>query len=79
MRALPYNGATFPDATISEAGRTMLLRLLEQLSHEQLRQLFTASRITTYDQIDGDSRNPDAWVNVFEDKVREIREGGPCE
>jgi hypothetical protein len=78
MRALPYDGATFPDATISEGGRTMLLGLLEQLSHEQLRQLFTASRITTYDEIDGHSRNPDAWAKVFEDKVREIRDGGPC-
>jgi hypothetical protein len=78
MRALPYGGATFPDVTVSEAGRLMILGLLEQLSHRQLRELFVASRITSYDSIDGAARDPDAWARVFEDKVREIRNGGPC-
>ena len=78
MDALPYRGATFPDVTVSEAGRQMAVNLLERLSRDQLRQLFVASRITSFDGIDGDARNPDAWVKVFQDKVREIREGGPC-
>jgi hypothetical protein len=78
MRALPYGGATFPDVRVSEAGRLMIVGLLEQLSHRQLRELFIASRVTSYDSIDGEGRDPDAWVRVFEDKVREIREAGPC-
>jgi hypothetical protein len=78
MRALPYEGATFPDVRISEAGRLMLLGLLEQLSSSQLRDLFIASRMTTFDQVAAESRNPDAWVHAFEDKVREIRAGSPC-
>jgi hypothetical protein len=78
MSRLPYGGATFPDWKISEAGRLMIAGLLEQLSQKQLRDLFTASRITLYDGIDATSRNPDAWVSVFLDKVREIRAGGPC-
>jgi hypothetical protein len=78
MRALPYEGGTFPDVSISESGRVMTADLLEQLSRQQLRQLFIASRITAYDGIDGEARNPDAWAQAFEDKVREIRAGGPC-
>ena len=78
MRALPYEGGTFPDVSISEAGRVMTLGLLEQLSRQQLRQLFISSRITSYDGIAGEARNPDAWAQTFEDKVREIRAGGPC-
>jgi hypothetical protein len=78
MRTLPYAGATFPDVQISEAGRLMLLQLLEQLSPSQLRALFVASRMTTFDQVAAESRNPDAWVHAFEDKVRQIRAGGPC-
>jgi len=78
MNTLPYEGATFPEHQISEAGRLMAAGLLEQLSRNQLRDLFTASRMTIYDAIDAESRNTDAWVNVFLDKVREIREAGPC-
>src|SRR3954470_1775187 len=78
MRALPYEGGTFPDVSISEAGRVMTIGLLEQLSRQQLRQLFISSRITSYDGIAGEARNPDAWAQTFEDKIGEIRAGGPC-
>ena len=78
MRALPYGGATFPDGRVSDAGRVMLVGLLEQLSHRQLRDLFTASRVTSYDAIGSEQRDPDAWARVFEDKVRQLRDGGPC-
>ena len=33
--------------------------------------------MTRLDQLAAESRNPDAWVRVFDDKVREIRRG-PC-
>lgn len=78
MRALPYGGATFPDTAVSEAGRLLIVDLLSQLSRQQLRQLFIASRFTSYDGFDGEARNADAWAQVFEDKVQEIRSGGPC-
>lgn len=78
MRPLPYGGATFPDRQISEAGRLMLAGLLEQLSRKQLKDLFTASRMTHFDGIAAESRNPDAWVKAFLDKVQQIRQGGPC-
>ena len=78
MHAFPFGGGTFPDVTVSEAGRLMAVSLLEQLSRDQLRQLFIASRMTSYDGIDGAGRNADAWAAVFEDKVTELRGGGPC-
>jgi hypothetical protein len=78
MAKMPSGGATFPERQISEAGRLMLARLLEQLSAQQLRDLFTASRMTEYDAIDAESHDPDAWVTVFLEKVRQIRQGEAC-
>jgi hypothetical protein len=78
MRTLPFDGATFPDGHISEGGRRKLLSLLEQLSSTQIEELFTSSRMTQYDSASLDSRNASLWVRTFLDKVRQIREGGPC-
>jgi hypothetical protein len=78
MEHLPWGGATFPERRISEAGRLMLLGLLEQLSERQLEALFDGSRVTSYDQVTGESRRADAWVRVFRDRVDQIRKGGPC-
>ena len=78
MKTLPYEGATFRDRQISEEGRLMLLGLLEQLSTGQLNTLFTASRVLEYDQILAEARSPAAWTEAFEDKVRQIRDAGPC-
>lgn len=78
MEHLPWGGATFPERRIGEAGRLMLLGLLEQLSDGQLEALFDGSRVTSYDQVTGDARRADAWVRVFRDRVDQIRKGGPC-
>lgn len=78
MKTLPFEGATFPDRQISEAGRKMLLGLLEQLSEAQLVDLFESSGMTSYDQLTAEARNPTAWAAVFLDKVRQIRDAGPC-
>jgi hypothetical protein len=78
MKTLPYEGATFPDWRISEGGRLMLHGLLEQLSTEQLTQLFTASRIVAYDHIVAEARSAAAWTRAFEDKVKQIKDAGPC-
>ena len=78
MKSLPFNGATFPDRKISEEGRTLLLGLLEQLSDQQLRDLFEGSGVTTFDQLSGRGRNANNWVSAFRDKVAQIRNAGPC-
>jgi hypothetical protein len=78
MRDLPYAGATFGAATITEAGRQFVGGLLAQLSDDQLTALFASARF-------GDQRGwltrptPVAdWVRVFKQKVRAITDGPPC-
>ena len=78
MKGLPFNGATFPDQTISEAGRQFLLSLLTQLSPSQVVDLFAGSRVELSEGVTAESRQPAAWAAVFSDKVRQIREAGPC-
>lgn len=78
MERLPFEGATFPEQQISEEGRQFLLQLIEQLSREQLETLFTSSRATTFESVSASSRDASAWAGVFLDKVRQIREAGPC-
>lgn len=78
MKSLPWSGATFPDWKISEEGRLLLLGLLDQLSEQQLRDLFEGSRIATLDQVSAEGRHVDNWVRAFRDKVDQIRKAGPC-
>jgi hypothetical protein len=78
MHAMPYRGATFPDVRISEAGRRLLLRLLDQLSAQQVLDLFEHSGLVGFDQLSADARGAEAWAAVFRDKVRQIRDAGPC-
>jgi hypothetical protein len=78
MAEMPWNGATFPDHQVSDAGRRFLLDLLQQLSDNQLRTLFVSSGITSHEQLSARARDPSAWVAAFRDKVRQIRDAGPC-
>jgi len=78
MEHLPYAGSTFPEQTISEEGRQFLLQLIEQLSAPQIEALFTTSRAIMFDGVTAEGRNAAAWAQVFLDKVRQIREAGPC-
>jgi hypothetical protein len=78
MEHLPWGGGTFPEQDISEQGRLFLLSLLEQLSAAQLRDLFAGARVDYSEAVTAQSRQPEAWAAAFLDKVRQIREGGPC-
>jgi hypothetical protein len=78
MGRLPFGGATFPERRISEAGRRKLLGLLEQLSQQQLVDLFTGAGVTRFEHLDAAARDAGQWAAAFLDKVRQIREGGPC-
>jgi hypothetical protein len=78
MKDLPWNGATFPDMRISEDGRNFLLSLLEQLSVSQLTDLFGAARVELSEGVIAEGRSPKAWAAAFADKVKQIRDAGPC-
>lgn len=78
LKSLPFGGGTFPDARISEDGRQFLLRLLHQLSRDQLRSLFAGAGVARFDPVRADARDPAAWADAFLAKVRDIENGASC-
>jgi hypothetical protein len=80
MRRLPFLGATFPDAAISEGGRRLIASLLGAMSEQQIAELFSGARFGPFEQGRwfGPSADERAWVSAFQDKVRQIVEGPPC-
>jgi len=78
MRELPFDGATYGEARISEGGRRLVADMLTKLSDQQLVDLFTSSR---FDDPLGLFRRRSAipeWVEAFKARVRQIAEGPPC-
>lgn len=78
MEHLPWGGGTFPEQNISEQGRLFLLSLVEQLSPAQLRDLFAGARVDYSEGVTAEGRQPEAWAAAFLDKIRQVREAGPC-
>jgi hypothetical protein len=78
MKGFPYDGATFGDTQISEAGRLFLAGLLKQLSSKQIRDLFVGSRLVTDKDSDKLEEKVKPWVTAFEAKIREIVEHPGC-
>jgi len=78
MRELPYDGATFGEARISEGGRQFAVNLLRQVSDQQLADLFAGARFDKPRGIFGATSPVADWVRVLKDKVRAISEGPPC-
>jgi hypothetical protein len=73
MKGLPYAGATFHDAVISEGGRALLADLLERLSRRQVEDLFTAARFAETAAPFRPKHPVSEWADAFDAKVREIR------
>jgi hypothetical protein len=80
MRHLPFLGATFRDTAISEGGRRLVASLLGAMTEAQVRALFNGARFGAFEQARwfGPSADERAWVDAFNDKVRQIVEAGPC-
>ena len=78
MRALPYGGATFGSARISERGRRFLVDLLGQLTDAQLADLFSAARFDKHHRGLGRPAPISAWVRVFKQRLRALSDGPPC-
>jgi hypothetical protein len=68
MEHLPFEGGTFPESRIGEAGRQMVADLLGQLSEQQIRGLFRAAG---FSDVDG-------WTRAFKGRVEQVRAAGPC-
>ncbi len=79
MRSLPYNGATFPEARISEAGRIQMARQLSELSSNAVRSLFTDARFPEYHSGTDDERDLEVWMAAFRHRVDQIVNAGPCD
>jgi hypothetical protein len=70
--------ATLGEAVISESGRRLLAERLGRLTKRQIRDLFEGSGFADASPASPASRDVDAWVTAFQDKVRQITERPPC-
>jgi hypothetical protein len=78
MKDLPYQGATFGEARIGEAGRRFLGDRLRQLSHAQIVGLFAGARFPLLLRRPAANRDVEAWARAFEDRVGQIVDRAPC-
>jgi hypothetical protein len=78
MKHLPYRGATFPDARISEGGRQQLAQRLAMVTDADARQMFADARFQEFYSATDDERDLDAWVAAFRHRVDQIVSAGPC-
>jgi hypothetical protein len=78
MRDLPFDGATFGRATITERGRRFIADRLTQLSEAQLTDLFESARFGQKRGFFAPTYDVAAWVRVFKAKVQAISDGPPC-
>jgi hypothetical protein len=74
MRALPYEGATFEDVQIHEAGRALAASRLATITDAQIERLFADARFPEFQAGTGDERDLKAWTAAFRDRVRQIAE-----
>ena len=74
MRALPFEGATFEDVNISEAGRALAAKRLSAVSDAQIERLFADARFPQFQVGTADERDLKAWTSAFRDRVRQIAE-----
>jgi hypothetical protein len=78
LKDMPFNGATFGSARISESGRRFLADKLTRLSEAQLRTLFLAARFPEFHGDGSAGGDVSKWVEALRGKIREIAERAPC-
>jgi hypothetical protein len=78
MRHLPYGGATFGEAHISEAARLQVARHLGSIPDDQIAGLFAAARFPDYYSGSDEGKVLAAWTAAFHARVRHISDAGPC-
>jgi hypothetical protein len=72
MRALPFEGATFEDVRISEAGRARAASRLAAISDAQIERLFADARFPQFQPGTDDERDLRAWTQAFKSRVAQI-------
>ena len=72
MADMPFGGATFTDAGISEAGRRLLAEKLSGLTEADITALFRSSNFPDADTGEPGAPDVSQWVRTFQRKVREI-------
>ncbi len=72
MRALPFEGATFEDVRISEAGRALAAARLQSISDAQIERLFAEARFPQFQVGTDDERDLKAWAQAFKSRVSQI-------
>jgi hypothetical protein len=72
MANLPFNGATFPDATISEGGRALLASELARLTDDDVRRIFSDARFPEFYPGTDNERDLAAWTAAFNHRVAQI-------
>jgi hypothetical protein len=72
MRALPFDGATFEDVTVSEAGRLLAAQRLGAITDEQIERLFADARFPQFQAGTADERDLKAWTRAFKSRVAQI-------
>jgi len=78
MHAMPYRGATFADARISDAARIRVGTELASFSDADLRKWFADARFPQFYESTDDRKDLDAWVDAYRNRVAQILTAGPC-
>jgi hypothetical protein len=72
MRAFPFEGASFPDARITEAGRARLANRLAALDDETIARLFREARFPQFQAGTDDAGDLAAWTEAFRHRAGQI-------
>ena len=78
MHAMPYRGATFGDAQISDEARVRVGSELAAFSDADLRKWFADARFPQFYENTDDGKDLDAWVSAYRDRVSQMLSAGPC-
>lgn len=78
MRAMPYRGATFPDAQFTDAARVRIGTELASFSDADLRKWFADARFPQFYESTDNEKDLDAWVAAYRHRVDQILTAGPC-
>ena len=78
MRALPFEGATFEDATISEAGRQQFAARVAAITDADIERVFADAHFPRFQVGTDEEGDLKAWGDAFRHRRDQILNAGPC-